>query len=154
MRQKRTVQGSIFDLYADHEIGRELSAMSDWLDAHPDMLDWVAPALCRAGVKATGREGRSVESVLRCAILKQYRQLSYETLAFYLEDSHSFQPFARLSLKVRPNKSVLQHGISAVGEVNWERINRLILQDAKAQKVEHGRDTRGKVVCGGPKTKA
>ena len=31
MRQKRTVQSSIFDLYAEHEIGRELEAMSDWL---------------------------------------------------------------------------------------------------------------------------
>lgn len=142
MRQKRTVQSSIFDQYADHEIGRELSAMSDWLDGHPDMLDWIAPALCRAGVKATGREGMSVESVLRCAILKQYRQLSYEALAFYLEDSHSFRTFARLSLTFRPKKSVLQRGISAIGEAHWERINRLMLQDAKAQKVERGRVVR------------
>ncbi|MDX1017213.1 hypothetical protein GOL25_30895, partial [Sinorhizobium medicae] len=25
---------SIFDLFAEHEIGRELEAMSQWLDAH------------------------------------------------------------------------------------------------------------------------
>jgi IS5 family transposase len=98
MRQKRTVQGSIFDLYAEHEIGRELKAMSDWLDEHPEILDWIAPELCRAGIKATGREGLSVESIVRSAILKQHRQLSYEALAFYLEDSHSFQAFARLPL--------------------------------------------------------
>ena len=48
MRQKRTVQGSIFDLYAEHEIGRELKAMSDWLDSHPEVLDWIASDLCRA----------------------------------------------------------------------------------------------------------
>ena len=28
MRQERTVQASIFDLFADHEIGQELKAMS------------------------------------------------------------------------------------------------------------------------------
>lgn len=142
MRPKRTVQSSIFDLYADHEIGRELKAMSDWLDAHPEILDWIAPDLCRAEVKETGREGLPVESILRCAILKQYRQLSYEALAFYLEDSSSFQAFARLPLGLRPKKSVLQKGVSAIGEASWERINRLMLKDAKVQKVERGRVVR------------
>ena len=38
MRQERTVQASIFDLVAGHEIGRELRAMSAWLDDHPDQV--------------------------------------------------------------------------------------------------------------------
>ena len=42
MREKRTVQASIFEAYAEHEIGRELKAMSDWLDENSDLLDWVA----------------------------------------------------------------------------------------------------------------
>jgi len=33
----------------------------------------------------------SVESVLRCGLLKQHRQLSYKELAFHLMDSASFQ---------------------------------------------------------------
>lgn len=142
MRQKRTVQGSIFDLYAEHEIGRELKAMSDWLDGHPEILDWITPELCRTDVKETGREGLSVESIVRCAILKQHRQLSYDALAFYLEDSHSFQAFARLPLRLQPKKSALQSGISAIGEASWERINRLMLQDANTQKIERGRQVR------------
>jgi IS5 family transposase len=36
------------------------------------------------------------ELVLRCALLKQYRQLTYEELALHLEDSSSFRAFARL----------------------------------------------------------
>jgi len=32
MREKRTTQSSEFEQYAEHEIGRELQAMSDWLD--------------------------------------------------------------------------------------------------------------------------
>ena len=34
MRQDRIIQASIFDLFSEHEIGRELKAMSAWLDAH------------------------------------------------------------------------------------------------------------------------
>jgi IS5 family transposase len=41
MRQERTVQASLFDLFAEHEIGRELKAMSLWLDEH---LDLIGPA--------------------------------------------------------------------------------------------------------------
>lgn len=40
MRQERTVQASIFDVFATHEIGRELEAMSRWLDEHRDLLGW------------------------------------------------------------------------------------------------------------------
>ena len=42
MREKRTAQRSLFELYAEHEIGQELKAMSEWLDGHTDLLDWVA----------------------------------------------------------------------------------------------------------------
>jgi IS5 family transposase len=76
MRQERTVQCSIFDLFAEHEIGRELKAMSRWLDEHRDLLELVAGDLRRHGVKETGRQGLPAEAVLRCALLKQYRQLS------------------------------------------------------------------------------
>ena len=38
MRQERTVQASLFDLFAEHEIGRELKAMSLWLDEHRDLI--------------------------------------------------------------------------------------------------------------------
>ena len=96
MRQGRTVQASIFDVFATHEIGHELKAMSQWLDEQRDLLGLVARDLARVGVKATGRQGLPAEAVLRCALLKQYRQLSYQELAFHLEDSASFRAFARL----------------------------------------------------------
>ena len=74
MRQDRIIQASIFDLFSEHEIGRELKAMSAWLDAHREVIALVAAELCRPG----GRDGLPAESVLRCALLKQYRQLSYQ----------------------------------------------------------------------------
>jgi transposase, IS5 family len=97
MRQERTIQATIFEVFAQHEIGCELKAMSQWLDGQPGLVRRVAGDLRRQGVRETGRRGLPAESVLRCALLKQQRQLSYEEQAFHLEDSVSFRAVARLS---------------------------------------------------------
>lgn len=138
MRQERTVQSNIFDLFAGHEIGRELKAMSQWLDEHRDLLELVAGDLRRHGVKETGRKGLPAEAVLRCALLKQHRQLSYEELAFHLEDSASFRAFARLPWGWSPKKSVLHKTISALRAETWEEINRTLLASARQGKLESG----------------
>ena len=142
MRQERTVQASIFDLLATHEIGQELKAMSQWLDAHRELIGLVGQDLACPGVKATGRRGLSAEAVLRCALLKQYRQLSYQELAFHLEDSASFRAFARLPQVWSPRKSVLQRTISAIRAVTWEQINRIVLSSARQAKLEDGKVVR------------
>ena len=104
MRQKRTVQASIFDLFARHEIGQELKAMSQWLDEHSALVELVARDLRRHVVKETGRKGCQRSRCLRCGLLKQHRQLSYEELAFHLEDSASFRAFARLPWSWTPQE--------------------------------------------------
>ncbi|MDP9203841.1 MAG: ISNCY family transposase [Gemmatimonadota bacterium] len=142
MRQERTVQSSIFDLFAGHEIGQELRRMSQWLDGHRALLGLVAEDLRRHGVKETGREGLPAESVLRCALLKQHRQLSYQELAFHLEDSSSFRAFARLPWSWTPKKSVLHKTISAILAETWEEINRTLLASAKQAKIERGKMVR------------
>ena len=142
MREKRTAQHSIFHFYADHEIGKELQAISDWLDNHSEILDWVEADLQPSQVTDCGRKGLPVESVLRCAILKQYRQVSYEELAFYLADSNSFQAFARLPLAIMPKKAVLQRTISQISAATWEKINHVVLGHAQVEKVERGQVIR------------
>ena len=93
MRQERTVQATIFEVFAGHEIGCELKAISQWLDWQRALVSLVAGDLRRHGLRETGRRGLPAEAVLRCALLKQQRQLSYEELAFHLEDSASFRAF-------------------------------------------------------------
>ncbi len=100
------------------------------------MLGLVTQDLGRLGAKATGRQGLSAETVLRCGLLKQYRQLSYEELAFHLEDSASFRAFGRLPLSWSPKKSVLQATISAIRADTWEQINRALLANARGEKLE------------------
>jgi IS5 family transposase len=142
MRQERTVQASLFDFFAEHEIGRELKAMSQWLDEHCELIGLAAEDLRRHGVKETGREGLPAESVLRCALLKQHRQLSYEELAFHLEDSASFRAFARLPLSWTPKKAGLHRTISAIRAETWEAINRILLVSARQEQVETGKVVR------------
>ena len=142
MRQERTIQASIFDLFAEHEIGRELKAMSQWLDEHRELIGGVDEDLRRRSVKETGREGLPAESVLRCALLKQHRQLSYEELAFHLQDFASFRAFARLPLSWTPKKSALHRTISAIRAETWEAINRILIESARQEKVETGKVVR------------
>jgi hypothetical protein len=54
---------SLFDLFADHEIGRELKAMSQWLDEHRELIGLAAEDLRQHGVPETGREGLPAESL-------------------------------------------------------------------------------------------
>ena len=142
MRKKCTDQVSIFDLFSNHDIGKELKAMSERLDRHREILDWVAMDLHLKDVYDTGRQGLPAESVLRCALLKQYRQLSYQELAFHLSDSASFQAFARLPGRLFPKKSALQSTISRIQAKTWERVNHCLLVDAKDERVELGKKVR------------
>src|SRR6266404_8594782 len=138
MRQERIIQASIFDVFAEHEIGRELKAISQWLDEHRELLALVSRDLRRHGLRETGRHGLPAEAVLRAALLKQYRQLSYEELAFHLEDSASFRAFARLPWSWSPRKSVLHKTISAISATSWEAINRAVVRSARQDKLESG----------------
>jgi IS5 family transposase len=142
MRQERTVQATIFEVFAQHEIGCELKAISQWLDGQLPLVSLVAGDLRRQGVRETGRRGLPAETVLRCALLKQQRQLSYEELAFHLEDSASFRAFARLPLRWSPKKSVLHQTISAICASTWEAVNRALLVGARQNKLESGATVR------------
>src|ERR1700730_18466698 len=136
MRQERIIQASLFDAFAGHDIGRELKAVSQRLDVHCGLLGLVASDLHRHGVRETGRHGLPAEAVLRCALLKQYRQLSYEELAFHLEDSASFRAFARLPMGWTPKRAVLQKTISAIRAETWEEVNQAVVRNARQTRLE------------------
>jgi IS5 family transposase len=76
---------------------------------------------------------------VRCS---QQRQLSYDELAFHLEDSASFRAFARLPLAWSPKRSVLHQTISAIRPETWEAVNRALLASAKQEKLESGATVR------------
>ena len=58
MRQERTIQATIFEVFAEHEIGCELKAISQWLDRQRALVSLVAGDLRRHGLRETGRHDR------------------------------------------------------------------------------------------------
>ena len=129
MRETRNAQVSIFDFYAEHELGYQLRALSDLLDKHPNILPLIKKDLVDPDTACTGANGLSVESVVRCLILKQVLQVSYEQLAFHLCDSPSYRTFARLSLSQTPSRSGLQRAIRQITPQTLEKINGLLVTD-------------------------
>jgi IS5 family transposase len=142
MREKQISQLSIFHTMPRNEVARELEMISRILDDNPGINELVYRDMVGARRPDTGREGMTAEQVLRCTILKQYRNLSYEELAFHLEDSQAFRAFSRLWMGQRPGVSTLQENIKGLGFGTWEAVNRLITRYAEAQRVEKGRTVR------------
>jgi len=91
MRHKFNPQTGLFSPMMRHSIAKELQEMSKVLDANPRLMDLVFQDMTSLSRTDTGRQGMTAEQVLRSAVLKQYRQLTYEELAFHLEDSDSFR---------------------------------------------------------------
>ena len=142
MRQKQTRQMSLFSVTARHDIGQELKEFSKVLDDTPQMLDLVYNDLIRNRRHETGREGMTAEQVLRSCVLKQFRCLTYEELAFHLEDSASFRAFARLEMGQYPSSSTLQENIKPISEESWEAIHICLMQYAQKFGIENGRKLR------------
>jgi len=142
MRQRRKRQMNLFHASFKSDIGKELQMMSQILDKNPKILEGVYNDLVGIKNSDTGRLGMTAEQVLRCGILKQYRDLTYEELAFHLEDSQSFRAFARLEMGQYPVGSTLQENIKALKEKTWEGINRLVIGYAEEEELEEGRKIR------------
>jgi IS5 family transposase len=142
MRRKLNRQTNLFTAVSSNPIAQELEEISKIIDANPSVLDLVYQDLVRAKRHDTGREGLTAEQVLRCCILKQYRQLSYEELAFHLDDSSAFRIFSRLEMGQYPCKSILQENIKSLSEGTWEAIHSRIIDYAQDEKIETGRKIR------------
>jgi IS5 family transposase len=142
MRQKREPQLNFSHTMPRTEIGRELQAMSMILDENVSILDLVLKELTGSTNPLIGRNGMSAEQTLRCAILKQYRELTYEELAFHLEDSTAFRAFARPRHGQRFGTSALQDNIKAISEKTWEAIMRILVRYAAEKGMERGRTIR------------
>lgn len=142
MRRKYHRQRSLFHVMPRSAIGWELAAVSEIVDANPEVLDRVYRDLVGAAREDHGREGMTAEQVLRAAIVKQSQNLNYEELAFHLGDSQLFRAFVRLRVNQFPARSALQENIASITEATWEEIHRVLLGYAQDEGIEDGRRVR------------
>ena len=92
MRKNRENQLPLSPSWPDHRLARELESISKILDQNPSISDLVLYDLCDKVSSKNGARGMTAEQVLRCALIKQTHQFSYEKLAFHLTDSQSCIP--------------------------------------------------------------
>ncbi len=144
MRNKIHDQLPIVYPFIAHEHARELRRISDILDRIPAARSLVYDDLVAHGpLISTGRPGLSGDQALRLFLLKQMNGFSYEELAFHLADSRCFRAFCGFGIDEKsPRKSALQQNIKRIQPDTMELINRLVLEEARLQKVENGRKVR------------
>jgi len=144
MREKSKKQMPLMPPEIDHPQAVELDAISRILDATPTICDLAMQDLSPKVAKdPTGAQGMSAEQVVRVAIVKQMFEFSYQDLAFHLADSVSLRRFCRIGIADKGfKKSVLCKNIKSLSPSTWEAINRCIVQYAKDDDIEKGRQVR------------
>ena len=141
MRTPMKPQLDLFFQWPNHYLGRELKKISEILDRHPEFVEWVHVDLTEDKM-STGNTGMSSEQVLRAAVIKNIRKLSYEELAFNIADSQSTRAFMMLEVDEKYSASCLQGTISKISEETWENISKALVFDGKEQGFEDCKTVR------------
>lgn len=137
MRETCQFQTVIAAPWLDLDHAKELQALSDLIDGQPMIAHLVHRDLCGEACSTRGAKGISANLVFRALILKQMHQWTYDELHFHIADSQTFRTFCGLSLIDRaPARSTLATNIKRIKPETLEEINRLLVLEARAQKIE------------------
>jgi len=144
MREKCKKQLPLMNPTIDHPQAKELEIVSRILDQETTIVEMVHQDLCRnRSLKTTGARGMSAEQVLRAAIVKQMFGFSYELLPFHLADSISLRAFCRIGIADKCfKKSAIAKNIKRITAATWQKINRILVDYGKEEKIEKGRQVR------------
>jgi IS5 family transposase len=144
MREKCKKQLPLMNPTIDHPQAKELEIISRILDQETTIVERVHQDLCRnRTLRKTGANGMSAEQVIRAAIVKQMFGFSYELLPFHLADSISLRAFCRIGIADKCfKKSAIAKNIKRITADSWEKINRILVDHGKAEKIEKGRQVR------------
>jgi IS5 family transposase len=144
MRKKSEKQMPLMPPEIDHPQAEELSTISRILESNPIIYDLAIQDLSPERVTSkAGARGMTAEQVIQAAIVKQMLGFSYKDLAFHLMDSVSLKRFCRIGIADKGfKKSVLCKNIKAISPETWEAVNRCIVNFAKDQGIEKGRQVR------------
>jgi len=144
MRKRNQKQMPLTPTTVDHPHAMELQRISRILDHIPSIKELAWQELTQYVENfGTGAEGMSAEQVVRCAIVKQMEDYSYDELAFHILDSSCYRSFCRIGIAHKGfKKSALCNNIKALSPATWEAINRVLMAYAKETKVEKGREVR------------
>ena len=146
MRKKIVAQRTVFDHAIDLLItmfkpSKKFRKMSTILDTNPVILKAVHEDLTE-GSTDSGSHGMSAERVLRCAVLKQYKQYSYRELWERLKDGVSLRWFTRFYSDPIAHYTTLQKSIKSIKGETWTLINEVLVLYAQERKLDRGKSVR------------
>ena len=136
---------SLMPTVIDHPQAYELEAISRIINKQPTICDHVMQDLCkgRSATVKSRANGMTAEQVLRAAIVKMLFGFTYKQLAFHIVDSQSIRRFCQIGIADKGfKKSVLNKNIKALSERTWQAVNQDLVNYAKDQKIEKGRQVR------------
>lgn len=144
MRKNVAQQRPLVACVIHHSHAAELERMSELLLKLRGAARRVTADLVRDVTHVhLGRRGLSGEQVLRILVLKQMTGLSYQRLAFHLEDSSTYRRFCLLGIDgASPGASTLQDNIKRVRPETLEWIHRRLVKHAVALGWEDGTAVR------------
>jgi IS5 family transposase len=145
MRTKRKHDRADCPDYADHPHGEELREIDRLLEEIPQLVALVHGDLVEAeGVDPDhGRKGMTARQVLGAAISYHIFGCSFETLAFLLKDSASYQCLCRIpDADQAPSSSTLHENISKIRPETWKIIQQILVLEAAEREIEDGRQMR------------
>ena len=145
MREKMQKQMPLINSATDHSQVRELETISAILKKHPTICQRVHQDLSNGKITAarSGARGMSAEQVLRAALVKALFGFTYQQLAFHMVDSRALRRFCLIGFADKGfKKLVLNKTIKALSATTWEQINRKLLAQAAAEKIEKAREVR------------
>lgn len=144
MRKISKKQMPLMPSKIDHPQAKELNNISCILDKNSTIYELALQDLSPNSQKSKkGAKGMTAEQVVRAAIVKQMFQFSYKELAFHLMDSDSLRRFCFIGIADKGfKKSVLCKNIKTISPKTWEAINRCLIQFAKDEGIEKGREVR------------
>ena len=123
----------------------ELLIMDQILDQRPDIILLAASCFPKARDERrapVGRDGMTLEQVVRCAIYQRHKGLSYRQLSEYTEDSKKCRSFTKMEYNQYFSHQTLQENISKINSEVLEKIHIAIAQYAIDLGVDDGKKVR------------
>ena len=130
MRENDNLQMPLAAVKSKHPRSRELGKISELLDMQKDLYERATRDLIGGRRRDRGRKGMTGEQVLRIGLLYMIFELTYEELAFHLEDSSAFRFFSRLPLGKPVRVSTLKNNLKRISAETWEAVNQHLVQCA------------------------
>lgn len=123
----------------------ELFVMDQILESNPQIILLAAPCFPKARDEhqaPVGRDGMTLEQVLRCAIYKRHKRLTYRELSDATEDSKKCRSFTKMAYGQYFSWQALQENISRITPEVLEQIHLAVCQQAVAWKIDDGKKVR------------